>query len=222
MKTQDKTRTGIRRHSLKAVAAVALAAVALVALPAVALAAPGPSVAPDPGATPATVQTAPSVDRHAIVEAGSDVYLAPGQVADTIVVLDGDVVVAGTVRHAVVVFGGDVTVRDGARIGTESRRGETSLVVAGGAATVAPGADVNGKVHTLRHVSAGDAVVLGGLAGLGLGVAAVTAIGIALIALFAAPAVIAAIVVLVVWLARRDRRTPVQPPMTPTAGPGTI
>jgi len=114
------------------------------------------------------------------------------------------------------VFGGDVTVRDGARIGTGLTHGETSLVVAGGTATVAPGADVNGRVRTLEHLSAGDAVVLGSLAGVGLGIAAVTAVGIALVALFAAPALIAAIVVLIVWLVRRDRRLPAQPPVAPT------
>ena len=220
MKTLHKTQTRIARRAGAAIALAALAVVALVAAPAAAVAAgnPGPAATAGPAHVGPTPMPTSRVDRHAIVEAGADVYLAPGQSADSIVVLDGDVVVAGTVRHAVVVFGGNVTVRDGARVGSELGPHDASLVVVGGTANVAPGAVVNGNIRTLRHFSASDAVVLGTVAGVGLGIAAIVAAGVALVALFAAPALIAALVVLIVWLVRRDRRTPAEPPLTPTAG----
>ena len=215
MKTQTGILTHVHTHLGSRLRTVALAAaVAVLALAAV----PGAARAAGAGPASPAASAAPAVDRHAIVEAGSDVYLAPGQTADTIVVFDGDAVVAGTVRHSVVVFGGDVTVRDGARVGTQLGPDDGSIVVVGGTSSVAPGAQVGGEVHTLRHVSAGDAVVLGGLAGIGLGAVALGAVVIGLVALFAVPALIAAIVALIVWLARRESRTPVQPPAVPGGG----
>jgi len=173
---------------------------------------------------------APSInlntDRH-VVEAGTDVYIAPGQTVDSVTVFGGNAVIAGTVRHAVVAVGGDVTVRDGAHVGTQRPRRGTAVVAVGGTTTIAPGADVKGRVRTFRDVTAGEALIAGAVAVLGVGVTVLAVTAAAAFGLLVAAGIIAGIVALIVWLVRRERRSgpeagtvPPPPPIEPpTIGP---
>jgi hypothetical protein len=79
-----------------------------------------------------------------IVEFNQDVTVPQGTTADNVVVFGGSATIAGTVRNTVAGFGADVTLQPTARVGTAHGAGDTTIIVAGGTLTSAPGATVVG------------------------------------------------------------------------------
>ena len=80
-----------------------------------------------------------------MIQLGRDAYVAPGETADTVVAVGGNVRVAGTVRNAVVAIGGDVRVEPGATVGGGVTSDDVVLVTVGGQVVSRPGAAVTGR-----------------------------------------------------------------------------
>ena len=76
---------------------------------------------------------------------GEDVYVAPGETVETVVVLGADARIAGRVRNSVIAVGGGVTVEPGASVGSGVTAADVTLLALGGRVTVAADAAHIGK-----------------------------------------------------------------------------
>lgn len=98
---------------------------------------------------PGAASAAPNdggVDQGTIVQLGRDVYLAPGDTADVLVVIGGNATVAGEVRTAIVAVGGNVRVEPGATVGTAATGSDLAVLSVGGTVTTATGTEITGRV----------------------------------------------------------------------------
>lgn len=93
----------------------------------------------------ACAETPFSAPDRTIVEIGESVYIAPGEVCDTVVAVGGAVTVAGTVRHAVVAMGGGVELLPGATVGALMTPDDVAVLTIGGTLTMAKGATLVGR-----------------------------------------------------------------------------
>ena len=93
---------------------------------------------------PGAALAAPAGDGSSIVRF-QDYTLPQGQTVQSVVVIHGNAVIGGTVRHSVVVVDGDATIESTAVVGAAETAGTSSVVVVGGHLTIVPGAAVHGK-----------------------------------------------------------------------------
>ncbi|HJW75686.1 MAG TPA: hypothetical protein VJ787_08470 [Thermoleophilia bacterium] len=101
-------------------------------------------------------QRASAADRGTIVKVGGDVNIPRSDSASAVIVVGGDVTVAGTIRDGLVNVGGDVRLLPTAVVGSNVNAGDTSLYLVGSSLTRAPGATVQGKTTTVSGSWAGD------------------------------------------------------------------
>ena len=147
-----------------------------------------------------------TVGGDAVVKAGGDVYVAPGQSVDSVTVFGGNADIAGTVRHTVVTIGGNATIEATARVGTEMRATDTSAVAIGGTVTSKPGAVVTGDTGSIQGVTNGEVAIAAAVAFVGVMLGMATLVLLTIGGLVLTLAGLAGAAALVVWLARRDDR----------------
>ena len=105
---------------------------------------------------PGLVAKASAVDRGTVFKVGGDINIPQTDTAAAVIVVGGDVTVAGTVRDVVVDVGGKVTLLPTAVVGSNASAGDNSLVLVGASLTRSPEATVTGKTTTVSGSWAGD------------------------------------------------------------------
>ena len=88
--------------------------------------------------------------QQGVVAIGGDVTV-PGRVGQNVVAIGGDVTVSGAVRKSVVAVGGDIHLQPTASVGAGQGAGASSIVLAGGSVTRAPGAQVMGRIKVVHR-----------------------------------------------------------------------
>lgn len=111
-------------------------------------------------------------DQGAVVLSG-DVHVPAGETVESVVVFDGSVLVAGTVRGSVVTFSGSVRIADGGSVGRDVVIFDGQLMMHGGArvgndvavfdglATIEDGARVEGDVYADHRAISPGAEIAG-------------------------------------------------------------
>jgi hypothetical protein len=105
---------------------------------------------------PGLVRQASAADRGTVFKVGGDVNIPQTDSASAVIVVGGDVTVAGTVRDAIVNVDGKVNLAPTAVVGANAKAGDTTLILVGSSVTRAPGAAVTGKTTTVSGSWAGD------------------------------------------------------------------